>query len=113
MNTNILHDLVTLVKVFDSNFVTDEDCEQLNCLNLDQEHGVRGAVHQLLLPEFFGYTEAAQARLLNSLRKVLADPAENFDDLFERVDFAFDLPEENRRDFMRALLRSLEYSERL
>lgn len=105
---NILHDLVTLVKVFDANYVTDEDAEKLSGLDVNREQGVGEAVHRLLLPEFVSYTEAAQTRLLNSLRSALADPQEDFSGVFDRFEFAFDAPVIDRRRFMRVLLHSLD-----
>ena len=105
---SILHDLVTLVKVFDANYVTEEDSTRLIGLDVNQEQGVGEAVSRLLLPEFLSYTGAAQARLLNSLKNALADPKEDFDRLFDRVEFAFDAPVKDRRRFIQALLRSLE-----
>ena len=108
---NILHDLVTLVKVFDVNYVTDEDAEKLSDLDVNHQQGVDEAVRLLLMPEFLGYTEVAQARLLHSLKSALADPQEDFGHLFDRVEFAFDEPVGDRKRFMRALLSSLESSE--
>lgn len=105
---NVLHDLVTLVKVFDANYVTEEDSEKLSGLDVNQEQGVDEAVRRLLLPEFLSYTVAAQSRLLNSLKDAVADPREDFGRLFDRVEFAFDAPVKDRKRFMRALLRSLE-----
>lgn len=110
-NKNILHDLVTLVKVFDVNYITDEDVKKLGGLNANHQQGVREAVRLLLLPEFLGYTEVAQARLLNSLKNAVADPREDFGELFDRVEFAFDAPVGDRKYFMQSLLSSLESSE--
>ncbi len=107
-----LSDLITLVKVFDVNYITDEDSEKLSGLDANQEDGVGQAVRQLLLPHFNCYTDAAKARLLNSLRSVLADPKEDFIRLFDRVELAFDRPVTNRRNFMQVLLRSIESSEK-
>lgn len=106
---DVVYDVVTLVKVFDVNYVTNEDSEKLCGLDINEERGVREAVRRLLLPEFLGYTEAAQARLLNSLQSSLADLEEDFSYLFDRIEFAFDEPIREKRHFMQALLRSIEF----
>lgn len=108
---NILHDLITLVKVFDVNYASDEDVMKLSGLDLNQENGVSEAVRLLLLPEFLGYTKVAQVRLLSSLKNALADPREDFGRLFERIEFVLNEPVRNRRRFMQLLLSSLETSE--
>lgn len=105
---NVLSDLVTLVKVFDVNYVTDNDCEKLRGLDVNQERGVSEAVQRLLAPEFHGFTHSVKARLLSSLQESLADPQEDFCRLFDRVELAFDSPIESRRFFMQSLLRALE-----
>lgn len=101
-------DLVSLVKVFDANYVTDEDCEELSGVDVNQEQGVVEVVRRLLLPEFARYTESAQATLLSSLRSAVTDPEEDFSRLFDRVEFAFDAPVKDRKGFMQTLLRSIE-----
>lgn len=108
---NALHDLVTLLKVFDANFVTDEDCEKLTGLDINKMQGVDKAVQHLLLPEFLSYKETARIRLLGSLRDSLADSDEDFSGLFDRIELAFDMPINNKRSFMQALLHSLESGE--
>lgn len=102
---------MTLVKVFDANYITDEDAKKLGGLDANHQEGVGEAVRLLLLPEFLGYTEVAQTRLLDSLKKALSDPREDFVDLFDGAEFAFDAPVGDRKYFMQPLLSSLESSE--
>lgn len=106
--SDVRPDLVTFIKVFDVNYIADDDLKKLNGLDASGEEGVGEAVRRLLLPEFLGYTAAAQARLISSLKNALADPKEDFSDLFDRVELSFDAPIEGRASFMRVLLRSLE-----
>lgn len=106
-----MFDLLSLLKVFDANFVSDADCVQLQGLDVNSPSGVAGAVRALLLPEFQTYTKAAQDRLTNLLRMFLADPSESFGTLFERVELVFDDEITDRRAFMAALLAAIEGAE--
>ncbi|MBA8735900.1 hypothetical protein [Chromobacterium violaceum] len=103
-----MFDLLSLLKVFDANFVNDADCVQLQGLDVNSPSGVASAVRALLLPEFHTYTKAAQDRLTNLLRILIADPSENFGALFERVELLFDDEITDRRAFMAALLAEIE-----
>lgn len=105
---HMLSDLVTLLKVFDANYVSDEDCEKLSGLDVSREEGVKEAVQLLLLPQFRSYTEGARLRLVSSLREAVNDPRQDFSDLFDRIELAFDAAVKDKRWFMQELLRSLE-----
>jgi len=101
-------DLVSLLKVFDVNFVNDEDVAQLGGLDVNSEVDVRKAINALLIPEFVRYLPAAQGRMLDSLRAYLCDDAEEFSELFDRIELAFDEPLVDRRGFMSIILNALE-----
>lgn len=104
---NDMFDLLSLLKVFDVNFMSDADCEQLHGLDVNSHDDVASAVKALLLPELHTYTKSAQDRLINLLHKFIADPSEDFDDLFERVELAFDDEITDRRGFMVTLLAEI------
>lgn len=101
-------DLLSLLKVFDANFVSDADCEQLEGLDVNSPSGVANAVRALLLPEFHIYTKTARNRQKKLLSMFLADPYEKFDALFEGVELVFDDEITDRRAFMAALLAEIE-----
>lgn len=101
-------DLVSLLKVFDVNFVNDEDAAQLSGLNANSEVDIRKAISALLVHEFIRYLPAAQGRMLESLRAYLSDDSEDFSELFDRIELAFDEPLVDRRAFMSIVLDALE-----
>lgn len=101
-------DLVSLLKVFDVNFVNDEDAVQLSGLDVNNEVDVRKAINALLIPEFYSYLPTEQKQMLNSLRACLSDDAEDFSMLFDRIELAFDEPLVDRRSFMSIILGALE-----
>ena len=103
-----MSDLVTLLKVFDVDFATDDDCEIIGKLNPNHLQDVAKAVRLLLLPTFLSYQDTAQARLLSSLRSTVADPKEEFELLFNRIELAFGEPLADRLGFMREVLNVLE-----
>ncbi|MDA8520946.1 hypothetical protein [Acidovorax sp. NCPPB 4044] len=88
--------------------MTDNDLEKIKFLDFTQELGVCEATHILLLPEFRNYKNSAQTRLINSLRKAISDPEEDFYRIFDKIELAFDIPLEKKRCFMQYLLRALE-----
>lgn len=93
-------DLVSLLKVFDVNFVNDEDLGQLSGLDVNSDVDVHKAINALLIPEFFSYLPSAQSRMLDILRNCLSDEAEDFSALFDRIELAFDESLVDRRRFM-------------
>jgi|APLak6261690937_1056196.scaffolds.fasta_scaffold11167_1 hypothetical protein len=101
-------DLVSLLKVFDVNFVNDKDAAQLSGLDVNSEVDIRKAINALLIPEFFLYLVTAQGRMLDSLRAYLSDDAEDFSALFDQIELAFDEPLVDRRRFMTTILDALE-----
>jgi hypothetical protein len=101
-------DLVSLLKVFDVNFVNAEDSDQLSGLDVNSEVDVRKAINALLAPEFFRYLPAAQGRMLDSLHRCLSDDVEDFSALFDRIELAFDESLVDRRRFMSTILDELE-----
>lgn len=101
-------DLVSLLKVFDVNFVNDEDATQLSGLDANCEADVRKAINVLLIPEFVRYLSVSQGRMLESLLAYLSDDTEEFSELFDRIELAFDEPLVDRRSFMSIILDALE-----
>ena len=104
---NDTFDLLSLLKVFDVNFVSDADSLKLQGLDGNTPGDVAKAVQVLLLPEFHTYTKVARDRLTNLLRERIADPTEDFESLFERVQLAFDNEVIDRRNFMASLLTEI------
>lgn len=103
-----IFDLISLLKVFDVNYVSDDDCMKLQGLDANNPSDINIAARELLLPEFHAYSMAAQDRLISLLRTAIADPSENFDAIFERVELAFDDAITDRRAFMIALLAGVD-----
>ena len=100
--------LISLLKVFDVDYASDDDCDKLQGLSSNNSADVAKAVNLLLMPEFARYIPVAQDRLITLLRTCLADPKEDFSELFERVAFVFDDEVMNPRAFMLALLNAIE-----
>ncbi|WP_133858911.1 hypothetical protein [Comamonas sp. JUb58] len=92
--------LVSLLKVFDVNFVNEEDYAKISGLNVNGEVDVRKAIHALMIPEFAYYSPVAQKRMLGSLRAYLSDDVEDFSELFDRIELIFDEYLLDRRRFM-------------
>lgn len=103
-----MSDLLSLLKVFDANFVSDEDCMRLSGLNVNITGDVIRAAEMLLLPEFQSYPRKAQERLTDTLRMSIADENEDFSEIFERIELAFDEEPVDRRAFMAALLEFID-----
>ena len=107
---NEIFDLLSLLKVFDASYASEEDCEAVHDLDANNPEDVSKAVNALLVSEFRSYLPTAQVRLTELLRSFLDNSAENFDKLFERVELVFANPVTDRRAFMSALLKGLEGS---
>ena len=105
---NEIFDLLSLLKVFDVNYVSDEDCEVLHELDVNNPVDVSKAVNALLISEFRTYLPTAQTRLKNLLHSYLENPKEDFGALFDRVELAFDNTVSDKRAFMIAIRNSLE-----
>ncbi|ENW92986.1 hypothetical protein [Acinetobacter dispersus] len=103
-----IFDLLSLLKVFDANYVSDEDCLKLNGLNVNQPDDVITAVRSLLLPEFNTYPQGSQQRLIALLRSTIFESSEDFSALFDRIELAFDNEVVDKRAFMSALLVGIE-----
>ncbi|WP_150561948.1 hypothetical protein [Pandoraea bronchicola] len=65
--------LLSFLKVFYKNFVSDADCVRLHGLDVNGPKDVASAIRDLIVPEFYAYSKDAQARLTNLLRKFVAD----------------------------------------
>ena len=100
--------LISLMKVFDVNYVSDDNCRKLAGLDPRDVDDLRKAVALLLVPEFLTYSEAARAGLVTSLRDAIADENESFKDLFDQIAPAFEFEVDNKRAFMKSLYRSIE-----
>jgi len=105
---NDFSDLLSLLKVFDANYASEEDCKAVRDLDVNNPEDVSIAVNVLLVPEFRSYLPTAQVRLTELLRSRLDNSEEDFDELFDRVELVFGNSVNDRRAFMRALLRGLE-----
>ena len=93
-------DLISLLKVFDVNFANEEDCAKISGLDVNSEVDVRKAIHALMIPEFAYYSPIEQKWILESLQVYLSDDAEDFSELFHRIELIFDEPLLDRRRFM-------------
>jgi hypothetical protein len=104
-------DLVSLLKVFDANYVSDEDVRKTEGLNINNPLDIRTAVNALLVPEFDTYSQSSKTELIAILRACVADPTQDYGRLFRRISLIFhefeDEPK-NRRAFMSSILTSLE-----
>jgi len=105
---NEVLDLLSLIKVFDANYVNSSDCDALLGLDVNKPEDISKAVNALLIPEFLTYSPTVQARLKELLHSLLDNPAEDFERLFDRVEFVFESSVEDNRSFMRSLLKELD-----
>ncbi len=96
------------MKVFDVNYVSDDDCRKLAGLDPRDPGDLRKAVGLLLVPEFLTYSEAARTGLVVALRDAIADENESFDDLFDQISPAFEFQVDDKRAFMRSLHQAIE-----
>lgn len=103
-----IFDLLSLLKVFDVNYISNEDCAALQNLNPNDPADVSKAANTVLLREFCTYLPSAQKRLTDLLHSTLADSQEDFHALFERVEPSFNEKIINKRSFMTAILKSIE-----
>lgn len=103
-----IFDLLSVLKVFDVNYVSDEDCLKLHGLDVNQPKDVVKAVRTLLLPEFNTYPQRSRQRLIALLRAKILDSSEDFSMLFDRIELAFDNEVIDKCTFMSALLVGIE-----
>ena len=101
-------DLLSLLKIFDANYVSTEDCLKLHSLDVNKPENVITAVKALLLPEFNTYPQVSQQRLITLLHATILDSSEDFIALFNRIELAFDNEVIDKRAFMTALLTGIE-----
>lgn len=100
-------DLVSLLKVFDINFVNSQDCNQLSGLDVNSDVDVQRVINNLLMPEFANYLPESQKKILEGLHSYLSDEAENFSRLFDRIELAFDGALIDHRHFMSMIFNEL------
>lgn len=72
-----IFDLLNVLKVFDVNYVSHEDCLKLHGLNVNQTEDVVKAVRTLLLPEFNTYSQGSRQRLIALLSAKILDSSED------------------------------------
>lgn len=72
-----IFDLLSVLKVFDVNYVSHEDCLKLHGLNVNQTEDVVKAVRTLLLPEFNTYSQGSRQRLIALLSAKILDSSED------------------------------------
>lgn len=101
-------ELINFLKVFDANYVNDEDCAKIKGIDANTLGGVDLAARRLLLPEFSTYIPPARERLLNIFRSCIADQEEDFSTVFDQISLVFDDEIVDRRMFMAALLEEVE-----
>lgn len=101
-------DLLSVLKVFDVNYASDEDCLKLYGSDVNRSEDVVKAVRTLLLPEFNTYPQDSRQRLIALLRAQILDSSEDFSMLFDRIELAFDNKVIDKRTFMSALLVGIE-----
>lgn len=99
---------MSLLKVFHVNYASEEDCRSLGGLNPNDPNDVVKAVNILLIPDIATYPLNSRISLLELLRKALANPEEDFGELFEELGSVFDDEIINPRAFMTAILNALE-----
>jgi hypothetical protein len=105
---NQIFDLLSLLKVFDINYISEGEADALCNLDANHQEDVLEAVKIFLIPEFQSYLSTSQSRLNDLLRRSLNNPAEDFEELFDRVELAFESPIADRREFMKNLLTGLD-----
>jgi hypothetical protein len=105
---NEVSDLMSLLKVFHVNYASEEDCHKLAGLNPNAAIDVATAVDLLLIPDISTYPLASKLRLLDILRSSLANPEEDFGELFAELGSVFEEEIKNPRAFMSALLNAIE-----
>ncbi|CAM4433123.1 hypothetical protein F901_00190 [Acinetobacter dispersus] len=103
-----IFDLLSLLKVFDANYVSDEDCLKLHGLDVNKPEDVITAVNALLLPEFSRYSQSSQQRLITLIHATILDSSEDFIALFDRIELVFDNEIIDKRAFMSVLLTGIE-----
>ena len=92
-----IFNLISVVKVFDIDYITDEDCNRISGLNGDNPVDASRAIKMLALEEFSTYLPYERLKLVEILRKCLADENEDFSRLFSEIEMAFDDEVENKR----------------
>ena len=80
--------LVSLLKVFDLDYVNMVDEFQISGLDVNNSDDVRTAVCRLMAPEFLTYPPEVKKRLLTSLQMVVGDER-RLSELFDRISLAF------------------------
>ena len=103
-----VHNITLILKVFDFNYISNENCEKLSGLNPNNSEDIVKAVDLLVLKEFLIYPADVREELLGSLKKMLLNDNEYFVDVFDEIEMAFDDEVENKRNFMQVLLKELE-----
>lgn len=105
---NELMYLLTILKVFDVNFVVDEDYDKVEGLNPNNPSDVVLAVEALVMPEFESFSPATKQKLLAILCNGLKDQTETFKEVFEQIEPIFETELFNTRSFIVALLSTLK-----
>lgn len=100
-------DLSSLVKMFDANFVLEDEVEALSGLDPNRHEDVVEAARRLLLPEFRGWSLHARENTVALLRRCLEQPQEAFDSVFANVSLVFDDDVRDARAFMASILAVL------
>jgi len=107
---NQIFDLISLIKVFDANSVSDKDIDVLREVDVNNQDQLLKAIDKLLIPEFRSFLPSAQTRLTTLLRSHLENFSEDFEILFDRVELIFKTSIIDRRAFMQCVLQGIEHS---
>ena len=103
-----IYRLASIVKYFDVNFISNEDCNKIADLDGNFSDGASCAIRLLVVDGFSRYLPHVRVELINLLKKCLADEKEDFSRLFSEIEMAFQTEVENKRHFMQVLLKELE-----
>jgi hypothetical protein len=103
-----IFNLISVVKVFDINYISDENCNKISGLDGNKPEDISKAIELLAVPEFSTLLLSERSSLIELLKKCLKDEKEKFYKLFTEIEMAFDNEVENKRNFMAILLKVLE-----
>ncbi len=96
--------LVSLLKVFDVNFINEPEQRELDGLNVNSAEDVRIATRKLVLPSLNNYTLGAQQTIVKALQASVTKTEDQLRHLFNgRIGLAFDQDLTSRRAFLEAV----------
>jgi hypothetical protein len=99
--------VVCLLKAFDVNYMSDEDFEKISGLDANEEKDVAIAVGLVLRPEFGTFGAADRLDIPASVQKLLSNPDENFEVVFDNLGLGFKVEVADKRLFLQQVLKAL------